>query len=299
MKFKKFLVALLSAALIFTLTACGSEEKSDVEKYSVKIGMLKYMNVGEQQFNDFMKKIAETFSLKITPHEVVFFDNLNSMQMAYNAGQIDEISTYTSVAYYLAARNPNVAVLKDHTLEFVDAFCLAMRESDEDLFQQVDGAVKKMRDDGTLENLEKKYIKDLKAGEEPEAVEIEKFEGADTIKVAITGDLPPIDLILADGKPAGFNTAVLSEIGKRLQKNIELVQIESAARAAALESGRVDISFWAIVPMSEIIPANADKPDGVVLSTPYYRGTIIHVGFDGEKIDTTAGLGDVVGNLAQ
>ena len=196
-------------------------------------------------------------------------------------------------------REIQTAVLKDHTLEFVDAFCLAMRESDEDLFQQVDGAVKKMRDDGTLESLEKKYIKDLKAGEEPEAVEIEKFEGADTIKVAITGDLPPIDLILADGRPAGFNTAVLSEIGKRLQKNIELVQIESAARAAALESGRVDISFWAIVPMSQIIPANADKPDGVVLSTPYYRGQIIHVGFDGEKIDTTVGLGDVVGDLAR
>ena len=298
MKLKKILAAMMSVLMILALTGCG-EEKADVEKYSVKIGMLKYMNSSEQQFDDFMKKIAETFSLRTTPHEVVFFDNLNSMQMAYDARQIDEISTYTSVAYYLAARNPNVAVLKDHTMEFVDAFCLAMRESDADLFKQVDNAVKEMRDDGTLESLEKKYIKDLKAKDEPEAVEIQKFEGADTIKVAITGDLPPIDLILANGKPAGFNTAVLSEIGKRLRKNIELVQIESAARAAALESGRVDISFWAIVPMSQIIPANADKPDGVVLSTPYYRGTIIHVGIDGEKIDTTAGLGDVVGNLAQ
>ena len=298
MRFKKFLAILMSAAIIFAFTACG-DEKSDVEKYSVKIGMLKYMNTSEQQFDNFMKKIAETFSLKMTPHEVVFFDNLNSMQMAYNAGQIDEISTYASVAYYLAARNPNISVLKDHTMEFVDAFCLAMRESDADLYKQVDNAVKSMRDDGTLENLEKKYIKDLKANDEPEAVEIQKFEGAETIKVAITGDLPPIDLILANGKPAGYNTAVLSEIGKRLQKNIELVQIESSARAAALESGRVDISFWAIIPVSEIIPANADKPDGIILSTPYYRGKIIHVGFDGEKIDTNSNLGDVVGNLAR
>ena len=298
MKFKKFLAVLLSAAMIFAFTACGSE-KSDVEKYSVKIGMLKYMNVGEQQFSELMKKIADTFSLKITPHEVVFFDNLNAMQMAYNAGQIDEISTYTCVAYYLAARNPNITILKDHTMEFVDAFCLAMNERDKDLFAQVDKVVKDMRDDGTLENLEKKYIKDLKAGAEPEAVEFEQFDGAETIKVAITGDLPPIDLILADGRAAGYNTAVLSEIGKRLHKNIELVQIESAARAAALESGRVDISFWAIVPVSEIIPSNADKPDGIVLSTPYYRGQIVHVGFDGEKIDTSAGLGNVVGDLAK
>ena len=278
MKFKKFLAVLLSAAMIFAFTACG-DEKSDVEKYSVKIGMLKYMNVGEQQFSELMKKIADTFSLKITPHEVVFFDNLNAMQMAY--------------------KNPNITILKDHTMEFVDAFCLAMNERDKDLFAQVDKVVKDMRNDGTLENLEKKYIKDLKAGAEPEAVEFEQFDGAETIKVAITGDLPPIDLILADGRAAGYNTAVLSEIGKRLHKNIELVQIESAARAAALESGRVDISFWAIVPVSEIIPSNADKPDGIVLSTPYYRGQIVHVGFDGEKIDTSAGLGNVVGDLAK
>ena len=155
-----------------------------------------------------------------------------------------------------------------------------------------------MRDDGTLEKLTKQYITDLKVGEEPDAVEIQRFDGADTIKVAITGDLPPLDLVLADGKAAGFNTAVLSEIGKRLQKNIELVQIESAARAAALESGRVDISFWAIVPISEIIPADADKPAGIILSTPYYRGKIIHLGW-GADVQHDASLNKVVDGLKQ
>lgn len=293
---KKFLVVLLSAVMIFTLTACGggTEEKdsAEVDKSKIKIGMLKYLNAGELEFSDFMKKIAETFSLKTPTHEAVFFDNLNSMQMAFDSGQIDEISTYQCVADYLAARNSKVAVLTDHTLEFIDAFCLAMRESDEDLFEQVDSAVKAMRDDGTLDELTKVYITNLNAGDEPLPVEIEHFEGAGTIKVAITGDLPPIDLILADGTPAGFNTAVLSEIGRRLNKNIELVQIESSARAAALESGRVDISFWAIVPVSEIIPSNADKPDGVVLSTPYYRGKIVHLGW-GTAVTHDANLNDV------
>ena len=299
MKWKKFLTILMSAVMIFTLTACGNDsEKSAApdDKSKIKIGMLKYLNAGELEFNDFMKKIAETFSLKMPQHEVVFFDNLNSMQMAFDSGQIDEISTYTCVADYLAARNANVGVLKEHTLEFIDAFCLAMRESDQDLYKQVDDTVKAMRDDGTLDALTKKYITDLQPTDEPEAVDIQHFDGADTIKVAITGDLPPLDLVLADGKAAGFNTAVLSEIGKRLQKNIELVQIESAARAAALESGRVDISFWAIVPISEIIPADADKPAGVILSTPYYRGKIVHVGW-GQNIQHDASLGQVADGL--
>ena len=57
-----------------------------------------------------------------------------------------------------------------------------------------------------------------------------------------------------------------------------MVQVDSGARAAALTSGQVDVVFWAIVPVSEIIPANADKPDGVELTAPYYRGKIVHVG---------------------
>ena len=301
MRLKKFLSVALScvmAAAIFTGCGEDTEKKSDDDKAAVKIGMIKYLNVGELEFTGFMKKIAETFSLKMTEHKVVFFDNLNTMQMAFDSGQIDEISTYACVANYIAARNANVSVLKDHTLEFIDAFCLSMRESDQDLYNQVDRTVKEMRDDGTTEKLTKQYLDNLKIGEEPEPIKIEHFEGADTIKVAITGDLPPIDLILADGTPAGFNTAMLSEIGKRLHKNIELVQIESAARAAALKSGQVDISFWAIVPMSQIIPANADTPEGIVLSTPYYRGKIVHVGW-GREVNVDTGMGQISEGLKQ
>ena len=70
------------------------------------------------------------------------------------------------------------------------------------------------------------------------------IEGAETIKVAITGLMPPIDYIAPDGTPAGFNTAVLAEISKRIGKNIELVQVNSLGRATALASGTVDVVFW-------------------------------------------------------
>lgn len=78
---------------------------------------------------------------------------------------------------------------------------------------------------------------------EPEAIEFEQFEG-DPIKVAVTGSLPPMDYVAADGTPAGFNTAVLAEIGKRLGKNIELLQVDSVGRALALAQGNVDVVFW-------------------------------------------------------
>ena len=74
--------------------------------------------------------------------------------------------------------------------------------------------------------------------------EIEKIDNAETIRVGVTGDLPPIDYVDEAGIPAGFNTAVLAEISRRIGKNIELVSIESGARSIALSEGKVDAVFW-------------------------------------------------------
>lgn len=275
MNLKKFLLLMLTLSLL-VMAGCGSETKPNSD--AIKIGMIRHLNASEEEFNGFMAKISETFSLNSGNHEVVYFDNLNAMQMALESGQVDEISTYQCVANYLIARNPRIEILEGHTLEFIDAFCLATRENDVVLRTEIDGAISEMRAGGLLDNLTHEYINNLKGVAEPPAVEIANIPGAETIKVAITGDLPPLDLVRADGTAAGFNTAVLAEIGRLLGKNIELVQIDSSARAAALTSGQVDVVFWAIVPVSEIIPANADKPAGVELTAPYYRGKIVHIG---------------------
>ena len=136
-----------------------------------------------------------------------------------------------------------------------------------------------MTADGTLSKLAKQYISDLKDGKEPLAVQINKIEGAETIKVAVTGDLPPFDMILADGTPAGFSTAVLSDISRRIGKNIELISIDSGARASILSSKGADVVFWEAVPKdSHLLPANIDIPEGIDISEPYYHDLITHIG---------------------
>ena len=50
--------------------------------------------------------------------------------------------------------------------------------------------------------------------------------------------------------------------------NIELLDIEAGARAAALASGRSDVVFWFKVYTGDPQP---DVPEGIVLSEPYYE----------------------------
>ena len=282
---KKIFTLLMICALVL-MTGCGGEDgKNPIDKDGgkIKLGMITRLNASEENFGEFMKKIEETLDVKIASHKPVFFDNLNSMQAALQSGQIDEISTYRSVARYMLAKEPHFEVLKDHSLEFIDSFCFALRDDETELRDSLNTVIGEMKSDGTLDKLTKEYITDINAENDPPAVDLPHFNSEKTIKVAVTGDLPPFDFVSADGKPAGFNTAVLAEIGNRMSKNIELVQIDSGARAAALTSQQVDVVFWAIVPVSEIIPADSDKPDGIILSDPYFKDKIVHMIFKEEQ----------------
>ena len=274
---KKFFALLMIAALVL-VTGCGSggdTKKTDAAK--VKIGMITRLNASEEQFNEFIKQIEETLNVDIVSHQVVFFDNLTSMEMALQSKQIGEMSTYRSVARYIIAKDPHFELLKDHSLEFIDSFCFALRSEDEELKHSLNTVINDMISDGTLDRLTKEYITDIAPGVDPPAVELPHFDGSPTIKVAVTGDLPPLDYVSADGKPAGFNTAVLAEVSNRLNMNIETVNITAGGRAAALTSKQVDVVFWAIVPVSEIIPEDSDRPEGVALTEPYFKDKTAHL----------------------
>lgn len=274
MNFKKITGMILSCALAGTIFAgCGDDNKVE----DTKIGMITHLNASEQKMNEILQKAQEKAGIKITSHVAVFYDNLNSLQMALEANNVQEMSTYKSVANYLTGQSGKFEIIPDHPVKLKDSFCFAVLKSNTDLKNQLDKALEELKADGTLEKLTGRYITNLKPGEEPPAVAFENIPGAATLRVAITGDLPPLDLVLANGQPAGFNTALLAEIGKKLNRNVEVVNIDSAARATALSSDKVDVIFWAILPDDDTRPADIDMPENVELTVPYFTDDIVHV----------------------
>lgn len=282
MKIKKLASLLLCGIMAGVIFAgCGSQESGNkpVNK-ETKVGMLTNLNISEQQHAALLKQAAQRGNVTSLETPVItYYDNLNTMQMGLESGSIDAMSTYRSIADYLMAKNPKFVLTGFEKMKLADSFCCALREEDKGLLEEMNKAISSMQQDGTLDSLVKEYITDVKDGKEPPAVPLTKIEGADTIKVAVTGDLPPIDLVLANGTPAGFNTAVLAELSKRLGKNIELVQVSSGARASILASSNADVVFWAVVPADDfaIRPNDFDLPKGIVTTIPYYKDDIVHV----------------------
>ena len=278
MNVKKFLTAICAACLL--MTGCGGETTTDKNSQAniVKLGMLTHLNASEKQMEEYLFKIQEKSHAKVVNHVPVFYDSLSLMLMGAEAGNVDEISTYKSVADYILAKNSKYAIANVEWVKgLADNFCFAVRAENKELKADLDKVIGEMKSDGSLNKLVDYYITNAIKDKNPPSVDLPKFDGAAVIKVGVTGDLPPLDLILSDNSPAGFNTALLAEIAKRLNKNIELVQIDSGARAAALNADQIDVIFWAVVPDSDNLPADIDKPDGIEFSEPYFKDDVAHL----------------------
>ncbi|MBQ6774463.1 MAG: transporter substrate-binding domain-containing protein [Synergistaceae bacterium] len=233
----------------------------------------------EQEFKSMLPSIVK-WSVFNSNHKgnttFKFYDEFIAMAMALSVGEIDEIEVPKPTGEYIIAVNPEYeisCVMRSIQASFVFGF---LKDSGEELRDEFNKAIKSMITDGTLEALKNKYFS------KPEEllfedVEFESFPSAKTIKVAVTGDVPPIDYVTEDDEPAGFNTAILSEISRRLKINIEIIDINAAARTAALTSRRVDAVFW-YVSMNDDSVRRFYVPDQVIISEPYYSwDTFVHV----------------------
>lgn len=328
----------LALALLLALTALvvPATAENAGEGQPLKLGELAYLNTDEATRANMlmsMESILNTYERSILNRpssvEVVAFDNLSAMQMALQSGQIDAMILYTQVGYYLAfttgafkvgmldAKMPeyepsnynaasNLSMLSKLSVFTLDQclgtdFSFMLLEDNAALRDEFNEAIAELKEEDAFTGMMQAQFDALAEGREPEAVEIAHIDGADTVRVAVTGDLPPMDYIDGAGNPAGFNTAVLSAISQKIGKNIELVSIDSAARAVALSSGSVDVVFWCRVARpdetllegmqnenqgaikkvqeltAQVRDATMDVPDETILTDPYWHDIFVPV----------------------
>ena len=83
----------------------------------------------------------------------------------------------------------------------------------------------------------------------------------------------------AAGEPIGFNTALVAEIAKRLEVNVEFVSVDTGARSISLASKESDVVFW-----TEAGNFNnwenadtEDQPENTVVTESYLTGELLYV----------------------
>ena len=266
---KKFISLFLALTLLLGLSCTTLADGNNS-------GTLSYLNMTEEEEDLFGASLRQPLLKILLLHGVLipessqapsqdnpasvlrFFDTLDAMLMGLYAGDVGSIEIYQSVARFLCATNQDLMILGKFDLDketntfaelalsgiLSNDFAFLMMEENSELCEEFNSAITAMKADGTLEKLVAEQIDGLVDGGEITPVTMPVIDGAETVKIAVTGALPPMDFVDADGTPAGFNTAVLAEISRRINKNIELLVVDSIGRAAALASGTVDAVFW-------------------------------------------------------
>ena len=284
---KKFLCIMLALILIFMSSPVmgKGEVEREVErkreKKEVRVGFLAKLSMTQEEFQAIVMSERKTngWQLMALNHDkgerFQFYDSLTDMLMALSSGRIDEAAFPKVVGEYVLNSNPDIkiaSVTQVKTMGLVFGFKDTARGSK--LREDFNKALSEIKSDGTLDKLVEKYLSE--PGLHP--LEATEFEG-ETIRVAVTGDLPPIDYVEADGKPAGFSTAVLAELGRRLRMNIEVIDTDSGARTELLISERVDVVFWYEIVKDLAKQIDADASQGILLSEPYYDWNVfLYVG---------------------
>lgn len=211
--------------------------------------------------------------------DTVFAESLNEAIMMLKSGRANMLVTLLPTAEYIVATDSELDIVPGVMIENLH---MVAADAFEERMLAVNDAIASMIEDGTIDVLHQEHVVALLDGGQPETVEIPFVDGADTLTVGISGDIPPIDYISADGQPSGFNAAFLSELGSRMGVNIVPVVVESGARFAALQSGKIDTFFWQMQIAGSISgqdgkkPANIDNsiPEGLILSDPYWQAQV-------------------------
>ena len=258
------IVLVMMAALSICLTVYADD--GAVQKYG-NIGRLSKLNITEDELNEVLKDIM----VNSICNRYVFYDTMTDMLMALNRGDIVVLETDQNTVRYIASRNDNIVDRPPYLNPNNLMFSVLLRGEDVELRDQISNSIAEMEEDGTIEEMRQRYIEDVIVGDDPDVVVPEEFPGARTIKVAVTGDRPPMDYVSAGGEPVGFNTALISEIGKRLGINIEFVTVDCGARGIALATGVCDIVFWMEIGDFENWEGAdlEDQPENTIVTKPY------------------------------
>jgi len=292
---KKIIITLLAAVLALAFVGCSNTAATTAaetttaaqeEKIDIYYGDLNYGGKTIEELRAYYMMIygnnaGESQEGSITYQwRLTLYDDLTSAILGLERDDVKALCLLKPVADYIAACNEETMRSADYDGGIRTALSMATLDSNTELLEKLNAAIRALDADGTLEALEKEYTTDF--SKLPEAAELPKIDGAETVRVVVTGDMPPYDYVTTDGKAAGYNVTLLSAIAEKVGLNFELVYANASSRYVQLTSGKADVIFWArgdLYSESAEFDFSADVPEGIAVTDPFtvqgYRAVVM------------------------
>lgn len=164
------------------------------------------------------------------------YDKGSEAVQALKAGQIDCVIIDSQPAEKFVEKNDDLKILEEPFVEEEYAICL--KKDNEELLEKINGALKELKEEGTLDAIMSNYI-----GDEIGKTPYESPEDADrsngTLVMATNAEFEPYEYRDGDNV-VGIDADIAQAICDKLGYELKIEDMEFAAILAAVQSGKAD-----------------------------------------------------------
>ncbi|MEG1947808.1 MAG: transporter substrate-binding domain-containing protein, partial [Lachnospiraceae bacterium] len=194
-----------------------------------------------------------------------YFNTQTDALVALQNEKVEAVPLDEPLARLAIARNADLTILPEQIVE--DHYGIALQK-DSPLTDQVNATIAKLRADGTLEQMNEKWIG---SNESAKTLPELDYPGANgTLRVAHVTDAEPMAYMGGAGMAVGYDLELILRIGQILDRKVEFISVDFSSLIPMLQSNKADVSMGNMSITDE-------RKKSVDMSDSYYDGGIYFV----------------------
>ncbi|MDD5508820.1 MAG: ABC transporter substrate-binding protein/permease [Bacteroidales bacterium] len=181
---------------------------------------------------------ADQYVLKKFPDaEIKYFNTVLDCAIAVKTNKADAAVYDKPVLQNIAAKNEGLVVLSE--LLFDDQYGFAVQLENQELKTVMDEVLAELQSNGIYDDMMKRWFPEH--GNPEPMPEIESNEANGILRFGTSAVTEPMSFYDADRRVVGFDIEFASRIAKKLNKRLEIIDMEFGAMLPALIAGKVDM----------------------------------------------------------
>lgn len=254
--------------LVLIIAGCDDSKKSITE-----LEDLKNVSIGAMTGST-GEHLAKT---RFSEAETKSFDDIMDGIAALKSGQIDAVITGYPAALNVTIHNTELMIIPEQ-VDFENT-AIAIKKGNDELLKSVNEIIAKFKNDGTFNDLKRRWLKtDLLPYE---TVEIPIIKDGEVIKIGTSATREPFCFVDENQKITGHDGEFALRIAAELKRPIQFVDMKFSALIPALQSGKVDMIVAGMT-------ATAERAKSINFSTSYFKNSqviIVKKSIDESKIE--------------
>ncbi|WP_449258106.1 transporter substrate-binding domain-containing protein [Chlorobium limicola] len=208
--------------------------------------------------------VADKLVLSKLPHSSFkYYNSVMDAALAVKTGKADAVAYDEPILKNIAAKVKGLVVL--YEMITVDNYGFAVQLQNRELKSAIDQTLGELEKNGTREQMLLRWFPE--SGNPAPMPEISSTGGGGVLRLGTSSVTEPFSFVDGSGNVVGYDIELARYIAKRLDRRLEVVNMDFGALIPALISGKVDM-------IASCITITDERARKVLFSEPYYIGGI-------------------------